>query len=106
MASVTLLIQLSCSVPKQESPRDDQSVGASICRPTDKPLLFFCSSGNSNPHASRYSSHLYRSGCLGSSGKIVNAFFCFPLSNTAAGIRYQTSRGITYAAKKSICSSV
>ena len=64
------------------------------------------SPGISNPHASRYPSHLYRSGCGGFCGNSVTAFFCFPRSKTAAGIRYHTSSGITYAAKKSTCFSV
>src|SRR5271165_1582697 len=51
--------------------------------------------GSSTPQASRYPSHLYRSGCRGLSGKSVKAFFCFPRKSTVAGIKYHTSSGIT-----------
>ncbi len=57
-------------------------------------ILTRLSSGSNNVHASRYPSHLYRSGCFGFIGSNVTAFFFFR-NKTAAGIKYQTSSGIT-----------
>src|SRR5580700_5579990 len=93
-----LVLSLSGFWGDRARPERAEGAGAStlaVPAPDVRGPLLLPRPGSSNPHASRYPSHLYRSGCLGFAGKSVRAFFGFPRNSTSAGIKYHTSSGIT-----------